>query len=230
MLPLLATQILWLNLVTDGAPALALGVDPLDSDLMSHSPRPRLEGVITGRMRAGIGLVGVVMAARAPCWCSTRRCPAGGSRARERSPTAGRWRLPRRCCHSFSMPSMPGPRRERRRRHVPKPQALGRRLLAGRIALIGSLRSLLAIRLRHRGVDRHGLGSLFGGIESRAVVRGTGEDAFRHSLPGCEADSAGGRRLTEYGHARGEPATISPNRSGNNSYPYAWSVNCPDRG
>ena len=30
MLPLLATQILWINLVTDGAPALALGVDPAE--------------------------------------------------------------------------------------------------------------------------------------------------------------------------------------------------------
>ena len=30
VLPLLATQILWINLVTDGAPALALGVDPAE--------------------------------------------------------------------------------------------------------------------------------------------------------------------------------------------------------
>jgi Ca2+-transporting ATPase len=63
VLPLLATQILWINLLTDGAPALALGVDPADPGLMSQAPRLRSEGVITRRMRAGIGLVGVVMAA-----------------------------------------------------------------------------------------------------------------------------------------------------------------------
>jgi Ca2+-transporting ATPase len=62
VLPLLATQILWINLVTDGAPALALGVDPAESDVMDHPPRPRDEGVITKRMWAGIFLVGSIMA------------------------------------------------------------------------------------------------------------------------------------------------------------------------
>ena len=62
-LPLLATQILWINLVTDGAPALALGVDPADPGTMRQAPRPRGEGVITRRMWAGILLVGAVMAA-----------------------------------------------------------------------------------------------------------------------------------------------------------------------
>ena len=62
VLPLLATQLLWINLVTDGAPALALGLDPADPGLMDARPRPRGEGVITGRMWAGIALVGVVMA------------------------------------------------------------------------------------------------------------------------------------------------------------------------
>ena len=62
-LPLLATQILWINLVTDGAPALALGVDPADAGTMARPPRPRGEGVITRRMWAGIFLVGAVMAA-----------------------------------------------------------------------------------------------------------------------------------------------------------------------
>jgi P-type Ca2+ transporter type 2C len=62
VLPLVATQILWINLVTDGAPALALGVDPADVDVMARPPRPRTEGVITGRMWFGIFFVGVVMA------------------------------------------------------------------------------------------------------------------------------------------------------------------------
>ncbi len=62
VLPLLATQILWINLVTDGAPALALGVDPADAGLMNRPPRPRSEGVITRRMWAGIFFVGAIMA------------------------------------------------------------------------------------------------------------------------------------------------------------------------
>ena len=63
MLPLLATQILWINLVTDGLPALALGVDPADDGLMQQPPRPAGEGVLTPRMWRGIVFVGVIMAA-----------------------------------------------------------------------------------------------------------------------------------------------------------------------
>jgi Ca2+-transporting ATPase len=63
VLPLLATHILWINLVTDGAPALALGVDPADAGVMNEPPRPRGEGVITRRMWAGIIFVGAIMAA-----------------------------------------------------------------------------------------------------------------------------------------------------------------------
>ena len=62
-LPLLATQILWINLVTDGLPALALGVDPADEGLMRQPPRPSSEGVLTPRMWRGILFVGVIMAA-----------------------------------------------------------------------------------------------------------------------------------------------------------------------
>jgi len=63
VLPLLATQILWINLVTDGLPALALGVDPADEGLMQRPPRPVGEGVLTPRMWRGIVFVGVIMAA-----------------------------------------------------------------------------------------------------------------------------------------------------------------------
>ena len=62
-LPLLATQILWINLITDGAPALALGVDPADPDAIRRPPRPRGEAVLTGRMWVGIVTVGAAMAA-----------------------------------------------------------------------------------------------------------------------------------------------------------------------
>jgi Ca2+-transporting ATPase len=61
--PLLATQILWVNLVTDGPPALALGLDPPDPDVMQKPPRPRHSGVVTGEMWFGIGFVGLIMAA-----------------------------------------------------------------------------------------------------------------------------------------------------------------------
>ena len=62
VLPLVATQLLWINLVTDGAPALALGVDPADPGLMQRPPRPAAERVITGEMWRGIFFVGAVMA------------------------------------------------------------------------------------------------------------------------------------------------------------------------
>ncbi len=62
VLPLLAAQVLWINLITDGPPALALGVDPPSEGIMLRSPRPRGEGVITARMWIDMGIVGVVMA------------------------------------------------------------------------------------------------------------------------------------------------------------------------
>ncbi len=62
VLPILATQLLWINLVTDGAPALALGVDPPDPAVMTKQPRPRGERVITPRMWFGICFVGIVSA------------------------------------------------------------------------------------------------------------------------------------------------------------------------
>jgi P-type Ca2+ transporter type 2C len=63
VLPLLATQILWINLVTDSGPALAMGVDPTTGDVMSRPPRQRSERVIDARMWRGVLQTGAVMAA-----------------------------------------------------------------------------------------------------------------------------------------------------------------------
>jgi P-type Ca2+ transporter type 2C len=62
-LPLLATQVLWVNLVTDGPPALALGLDPPDADVMRQLPRPYGEAVVTRAMWTSIVFVGAIMAA-----------------------------------------------------------------------------------------------------------------------------------------------------------------------
>jgi Ca2+-transporting ATPase len=73
-LPLIPTQILWMNLVTDGLPAIALGVDPPDNDVMRRPPRRPDEGVfsrglyrkiIVRGMLIGIFTVSVFMLARA---------------------------------------------------------------------------------------------------------------------------------------------------------------------
>ncbi len=60
--PLLATQILWINLLTDTAPALAMGVDPPPDDLMKRQPRKPTDRVIDASMWIGIAWVGLVMA------------------------------------------------------------------------------------------------------------------------------------------------------------------------
>jgi magnesium-transporting ATPase (P-type) len=63
VLPLLATQILWINLITDSAPALAMGVDPETDDVMARKPRRLTERVIDARMWAGVIEIGAAMAA-----------------------------------------------------------------------------------------------------------------------------------------------------------------------
>jgi magnesium-transporting ATPase (P-type) len=62
VLPLLATQILWINLITDSGPALAMGVDPPTDDVMARKPRRLTERVIDARMWAGVTQIGAVMA------------------------------------------------------------------------------------------------------------------------------------------------------------------------
>jgi len=52
VMPLLATQILWMNLVTDGLPAVAIGVDPIRKGIMDAAPRNPDEPIITKVIRS----------------------------------------------------------------------------------------------------------------------------------------------------------------------------------
>jgi Ca2+-transporting ATPase len=61
--PLLATQILWVNLLTDSAPALALGFEAPPTDVMRHPPRTRTDRIVDGEMGLSVILIGAVMAA-----------------------------------------------------------------------------------------------------------------------------------------------------------------------
>lgn len=63
MLPLTAAQILWINLVTDGAPALALGMDSASPDVMRRPPRRPTDSIISHQMLGDLLLVGTTMTA-----------------------------------------------------------------------------------------------------------------------------------------------------------------------
>ena len=103
--PLLPLQILWLNLLTDTFPALALAVEPAEPDVMRHPPRDPREAILSpGTLRSATGyavlIAGAALAAFA--WgLKARRVPAP-ARPRSRSSP---WRSPR----SFisAMPAAP---------------------------------------------------------------------------------------------------------------------------
>jgi len=61
ILPLIAIQILWINLVTDGLPALAMGVDPPDPDVMIRKPRDPQEPVLTRKSLYFIFYSGIIL-------------------------------------------------------------------------------------------------------------------------------------------------------------------------
>ncbi|MBQ8287219.1 MAG: calcium-translocating P-type ATPase, PMCA-type [Clostridia bacterium] len=69
--PLLSMQLLWINLVTDSLPAIALGMEAVEKDVMDRKPKPKNEGifagglgirvVLQGMMFAGLNLIGFVL-------------------------------------------------------------------------------------------------------------------------------------------------------------------------
>src|SRR5690606_33416827 len=64
-LPLTPLMILWINLVTNGLPALALGIDPPDPNQMKEKPRASNAPILGPRELLGIGYVGMLMGAAA---------------------------------------------------------------------------------------------------------------------------------------------------------------------
>ncbi|MGA8046057.1 MAG: cation-translocating P-type ATPase [Dermatophilaceae bacterium] len=63
VVPLLATQILWINLITDSVPGLAMGVDPEIDDVMARRPRPPDRPILDRRMWGRILFTGTAMGA-----------------------------------------------------------------------------------------------------------------------------------------------------------------------
>lgn len=60
--PLLSMQLLWINLVTDSLPAIALGMEPVEADIMERKPRPKNEGIFAGGLGVRVVLQGLMFA------------------------------------------------------------------------------------------------------------------------------------------------------------------------
>jgi Ca2+-transporting ATPase len=75
--PLTAIQLLWLNLITDGAPALALGVEEGDPSIMEYPPRPPSEPIINRLMQIGISVqtIFITLVTLSAYWIGLRYYP-----------------------------------------------------------------------------------------------------------------------------------------------------------
>ncbi len=61
--PLLSMQLLWINLVTDSLPAIALGMEAVEADVMDRSPKPKNEGIFANGFGVRVVLQGIMFAA-----------------------------------------------------------------------------------------------------------------------------------------------------------------------
>ncbi|MCE5235490.1 MAG: calcium-translocating P-type ATPase, PMCA-type [Clostridiaceae bacterium] len=58
--PLLSMQLLWINLVTDSLPAIALGMEPVESDVMERMPKAKNEGIFAGGLGVKVAIQGIM--------------------------------------------------------------------------------------------------------------------------------------------------------------------------
>ena len=61
--PLLSMQLLWINLVTDSLPAIALGMEDVESDVMQRKPKPKSEGIFAHGLGVRVVLLGIMFGA-----------------------------------------------------------------------------------------------------------------------------------------------------------------------
>ncbi len=61
--PLLSMQLLWINLVTDSLPAIALGMEAVEADVMEHKPKPKNKGIFAHGLGIRVVLQGIMFAA-----------------------------------------------------------------------------------------------------------------------------------------------------------------------
>ena len=61
--PFMSMQLLWINLVTDSLPAIALGMEPVEKDIMTHKPKPKNEGIFAHGLGIRVVLQGFMFGA-----------------------------------------------------------------------------------------------------------------------------------------------------------------------
>ena len=206
VLPLLATQILWINLVTDGAPALALGVDPADAGVMTRPPRPRGEGVITRRMWAGIFFVGAIMAAgtllvldASLARRSDRRLRQYALRADDGVHDVDDVSTLQRLQRAFG-------RAKRVQRTLQEPLAVGSDSVVARAARGGDLHTVSAASVFDRELELGRLAALRGGGKLGAVAARIEQGGYTRDKPQVV------RTLSRYDVARLSFPKLKPNR------------------
>ena len=205
--PLLATQILWINLLTDSAPALALGVDPPPDDLMRRPPRRTTDRIVDREMQLGVVFIGVVMAV-ATLLTLDIELPGGlfdGSSSVETARTAAFTVLV--LAQLFNCFNSRSERQERVPRPVHEPAPVGSDRVLARAPGARRARRVPQRRLRHDTALCRRLVAVRGDGELGALGR-RAEEADRAACGARPRSSTHRARLPAMGHPdRGRPRT-----------------------